>query len=129
MKKRLILSLSIVSILAVPLMGLAVTEPECLKTGGQFNPTTGACFTPKITDIAGIITLINTIGNYIFSALMVVAGIFLVVAAFYFVTGGGEPEKLNKARDMLKNALIGVAVALGARGLIVVISNLLGTAG
>jgi len=73
-----------------------------------------------------LIDLINKIGNWVFALVLAVAAVFLIVAGFMFVTAGGNPENVNKARGMLINALIGVAVALGARGLVAVVSTVLG---
>lgn len=73
-----------------------------------------------------LINLIERIGNWIFTALLAVAVVFLIMAGFYFVTAGGDPESVNKARRMVISALIGVAIALLARGLVAVIGALLG---
>lgn len=72
-----------------------------------------------------LMNLIDRIGNIIFSILLAVAAIFLIVAGFFFVTSGGSPENITKARQMLINALIGVGIALGARGLVALIDSIL----
>ena len=68
-----------------------------------------------------LVDLVEKIGNWIFSILLGVAVIFLVVAGFYFITAGGSAEKVTTARQMLINALIGVAVALAAKGMVAII--------
>lgn len=73
-----------------------------------------------------LINLINNIGNWIFAGVMAVAAVFLIISGFLFVTAGGNPEQVGKARQMLINALLGVAIALGARGLVAVVSTILG---
>lgn len=75
---------------------------------------------------AALISLIEKIGNWVFSFLVAIAAIFLIVAGFFWVTAGGNPENVNKARTMLINALIGVVIALLARGLIAVVRTVLG---
>ena len=79
----------------------------------------GAIDTPE-----KLVDLINRIGGYIFNILLAIAGVFLIVAGFLFVTAGGNPENVAKARQMLINALIGVAVAVGAQGLKTIVVNL-----
>ena len=82
---------------------------------------------PELVSTAeDLIQLIENIGNWIFTALLAMAVIFLIVAGFFFITSGGNPEGVTKARQMLINALIGVAVALLAKGLVSVIGSLLG---
>ena len=93
-------------------------------TGGAGNepqpwPTTG------IQSMQDIINLIDKIGRWVFTALLAVAAIFLVIAGFMWVTAGGNPEQTTKARQMLINALIGMAIALAAQGLITIIKNFL----
>ncbi len=90
------------------------TRDACLAAGGVSS----------ITTVPGLITKINTIGGYIRTILFAIAGIFLVVAGFYFVTAGGDPEKIKTARQMLINALVGVAVAVAATGLVALVQNI-----
>jgi len=110
-----VLSASIlISFLAFPVLVLGVGE-----TPGQEVPEI-------VTTGAELIAQINNITNWIFVALFAVATIFLIIAGFMFVTAGGNPEQVNKARQMLINALIGVAIALAARGAVAVVSSILG---
>jgi len=72
-----------------------------------------------------LIDLIDTIGTWVFSALLAVVVIMLVLSGFYWLTAGGNAEQTKKARQMLTSALIGLAIALGARGLTAIITTLL----
>ena len=93
--------------------------------GGTGTSQTG--YQPIPTNVPStpgeLITLIDTIGNWFFTALLAIAVIFLVMAGFFFITAGGNPENVNKARQMLINALIGVAVGLAAKGLVMIIKG------
>jgi len=71
------------------------------------------------------ITLLGTITNWFFTILMAVAVIILILAAWTFLTAGGNPDAVTKARQMLIFALIGVAVAVLAKGLPALIQALL----
>jgi len=116
--KKVLPALVLISLLAAPVMGLAAEGDEPTQL-----PDT------KITTMGGLVGLVKTIGAWIFTALLAVAAIFLVVAGFMWVTAGGNVEQTTKARQMLINALIGLAIALGTRGLIAIIEGLLGTGG
>ena len=61
--------------------------------------------------IARIIEFVRTIAIYI-------APILILVAAFYFMTAAGEPEKIKKAKQMLMWTLIGLGVILLAEAII-----------
>ena len=104
------------SFLILPLIGFAQVTPEVPP---ESAPTV-------ITTAGGLIDLIERIGNWVFAFLLAVAGVFLIYAGFLWVTAGGSPENVTKARTMLTNAIIGVAVALLARGLIMVIRGVIG---
>jgi len=78
----------------------------------------------SVTTVQGLLNKIDEISGYIRTGLFGIAGIFLIIAGYYFVTGGGEPEKLTKARQMLINALIGVAIAVAATGLVGIVKDL-----
>ena len=80
------------------------------------------------TSVEEVLAIIDTITMWLFSIVMALALVFLLISAFYFLTSGGDPGKVSTARSALTYALIGVAVALIARGLIFVVRILLNVA-
>jgi|SRR3989338_2025219 len=80
-----------------------------------------------VSSAQDLINLVERIGNWVFVALMSVAGMFLIIAGFMYVTAGGSPEKAGKGRQMLINALIGVVIGLLARGIVQVIKSIIST--
>jgi len=109
--KKILASLTLISLLAVPMISLAAEQ----------TPIPEAPFDSPDT----LIDKIQDIGNWVFTGLLVVAAIFMVVAGYFFVTASGNAETINKARQMLINALIGVAIGLASKGLISVISSII----
>lgn len=69
---------------------------------------------------------LDSIVNWLFGILIVVAIIFFVIAAFQFVTGGGDPEKVDSARKMVLYGIVGLIVAIFARGLVPFVCNVFG---
>ena len=63
-----------------------------------------------------ILTLVGTIGNWIFVIFLAASLIFIILAAFQFVTGGGQPEQISAARQKLIYAAVGIGIALLAGG-------------
>jgi len=113
MKKSLstLILVSIISLFFLPAMMPVLaqeTAPTILQTPGE------------------AVTLIETLTNWLFTILMAVAVIFIIMAAWTFLTAGGNPDSVTKARQMLIYALVGVAVAILARGLPIMIETLLG---
>ena len=50
---------------------------------------------------------------------------YIVMAAFSFITASGDVEKIAKARQWVLMALVGVAVAFMARGLVDLIGRIM----
>lgn len=108
MKKIIIASLSCVLLFGFSLSVFAVTTV----------PT-------NVTSISAVITIINTLANWVFSILLALAVIMLLLAAFNWLTSGGSDDKVSSARKMLIWALVGIAVALAAKGLVMIITALI----
>lgn len=78
----------------------------------QSPPTTGV-----ITNISGIWTVVNTIVKYVYWFFFAMAVLFIIFAAFTYLTAGGDPAKVKKANNQLIYAVVAVAVALIAYGI------------
>lgn len=78
-----------------------------------------------VTSVSDLEALIVKIGGYISTLLFAVAGVMLIIAGFMWMASGGNPEGATKARTMLINALIGVAIALAARGGVALIQSII----
>ena len=131
--KKIFSATAIASLLIMPIFALAqakcsdfITEDACLTNNCMWNPATDQCAGIYIATASDVIDIINRIGNWIFALLLAIAGIMLILAGFFWVTAGGDPASVLKARQMLTNALIGVVIALVAKGLVMAILSILG---
>ena len=84
---------------------------------------------PILTTIDALYQLICVASNWLFSFIMVVAIIILLVGAIKFFTAGGSEDTVATARKYLTYALVGVAVAILARSLVLVVANFVGSSG
>ena len=91
-------------------------EPVPAGKGLPAGPTTGTQLLNTITFIA----------DWIFVILLIAATIFIVLAAFQFVTAGGDPSAVAQARQKLLYAAIGVAVAAMAKGIPIAVRHIVG---
>ncbi len=105
--KNIILGLIFLSFLFVPMVSLSQVPPippgpppDSLKAG--VNPW---------------ITFQNIV-KWVFSIFLVVAVLFIILAAYYFVTAQGNMETVGKARTFVLYAVIGIIVAAVAQGLV-----------
>jgi hypothetical protein len=64
-----------------------------------------------------VLVIVNRIIDYLFTALLVAAVIFVLYAAFKYLTSSGNEEGLQTAHKMLIWAMVAIAVALVAGGI------------
>ncbi len=103
--------------LALPVLASAqITQP----------PVTAPSSINNIGQITGSAGIICTIINWIFWLLIVLTIIFVLVAAFKYLTAAGDPEKVKAAGSTLLYAAIAVVVALIAKGLPLLVSTFVG---
>ena len=68
-----------------------------------------------------LLAVLNALIDWLFVLLLITATIFIILAAFQFITGGGDATKVSEARQKLLYAIIAVVVAAFAKGIPVVI--------
>lgn len=68
---------------------------------------------------------VYTIADWMFVILLVLAGMFVIWAAFDFVISKGDPEKITSARNKITWALVGVIIAFLAQGLVRMITQII----
>lgn len=112
--KRSLIGLVLLSLLIMPVMALAQQLP---------SNDSDIVTTPNNVDVLGSL---NNILNLLFTILLIAAAIFIVIAGFYFVTAQGSAERIQQGRNMLTYALMGVAVAIIAKGLVFLMCSVLG---
>ena len=79
----------------------------------------------KATGIFGEGGVADRAVNVAFTALLIAASLFVLLAAFQFVTGADNPEMISQAKDKLIWAAVGIGVALVAKGAAVILKNIL----
>lgn len=97
-----------VALVAMPLLSLAAVED--LPTGPR--------------SIEEIIDILERLLNWMFTLLMIVAVMFILYAAFIYLTAGGDPEKVKTASNQLIYAAVAIAVALVAQGIRFIVEQL-----
>ena len=105
MKK--ILTFQILIGLILPLMILA--QPTTVVTAPQLD----------------FLATVVKVGNLLFTVLLVLAVIFLLYAGILFVTASGSPEQVEKARQIIMYALVGIVIAVLARAIVYFVQNYL----
>jgi hypothetical protein len=68
-----------------------------------------------------------TVINWVFYILIVFAVIFVLIAAFRYLTAGGDPEKVKKASSTLLYVAVAVVVAIIAKAFPSLIGSFIGS--
>ena len=112
MKKNLIALVLLITLFILPnlLFSRMTLAQEPGMTAPEPPPGSEIC--------CGENSVLVTILKYLIWILVVVAAISIVIAGYYFVTAGGNPDTISKARNFVLYALIGVLIAVLARGLV-----------
>jgi len=93
------------------------------NTHGFNCPMSGSCpfeNAAGVTSTCGaccMLDIIYTVTDWIFYLVFAVATVFIILGAFTIVTAGGDPQKVNTGKNYLLYAVIGVIVALAAKGI------------
>ncbi len=89
---------------------------------GQNQPQTGILPTSKDT----VFNVVNTVINWLFAFLLLGAVLVIIIAAFNFLTAGGDAEKTKKGRDYITYAMVAVIVGFLAKAAISLVAFMLG---
>lgn len=82
---------------------------------------------PAFADSSGAASLtsvIDNLRNWLVGILAAVATLFLTVGGLRYVTAGGDPGQIEKAKTALKSAAIGYALAALAPLLVTILASL-----
>jgi hypothetical protein len=88
-----------------------------------------AVSSPAFADSASSPSLngvIDNLRNWIVGILAGVATLFLTVGGLRYLTAGGDPGQVEKAKTALKSALVGYALAILAPLLVSILASIVG---
>ena len=71
--------------------------------------------TVEVKSATDVISIINRTTNWFANIVIAIDVLFFVLTGFYFLTSQGNPEKLNKAKEMFIWAVVGTAVVIVAK--------------
>jgi heme/copper-type cytochrome/quinol oxidase subunit 2 len=107
MNKKLASAVAVGVALATPLIGFAQGSP----------PQT----------VSSVVNLFNKALGILQAVFWIVASIFIIIAAFKYLSAQGDPEKVGTARQMVIYAVIAIAIALLALVIDNIVADFLGT--
>lgn len=138
MKKifSILLAISFLTVMMTPMLALAQgPASSCrlkhtIQSGTSFmGCTQGVVVSEAVTQEWGMCCLLDalyTATDWIFIALIVIVGLFIIWGGFNIATAGGDPQKVSSGKNMIMYALIGLVLATFSKALPAVVKALLG---
>ncbi len=80
---------------------------------------------PPISDLSEFQSTLEDVVRFVGTVFWILTVLFLVIAAFYYLTSAGSEDKIKKGKSVLKYAIIAIVIALFANGASLLISNIL----
>lgn len=84
-------------------------------------------FAQQYNTVSDVLNRLCTIVGYVFAVLIFLTIVFVIYAAFMYMTAAGDPEKVKKANATILYAAIGLAIAILAKYLPNIVANIMGT--
>ncbi len=106
-----------------PLIAAAVDiKPGTVPTAGEM----GFPGESPVKDVPGLVGVVEGVVKYTYIIFFIIAVLFIIFAAYKYLTGANEPENVKSAHQMLIYAAIAIAIALLAISASTIIGNFLG---
>ena len=70
--------------------------------------------------------LIGKLIDFIFYVAVAITPLMIIIAAFYFLTSAGDPDKVRTAKSIIFWTIIGFTIVLLAKGIISMIRQVIG---
>ena len=109
--------ISVLILSVIPTVGL-INSADAQYTGLQG--------TPQSYGLPQWMERVNMIIRWIYTIFLVVAIIFVLIAAFQYLTASGNKDKVKKATDMLMYAAISIVIAILAFSITKIVGSLVG---
>lgn len=121
--QKILLVASVFYIMVFPFL-IAVAadiKPGTIPSAGQIGITQES----PVRDVSGLVGTVADIVSWTYTIFFAVAVIFILFAAFNYLTAQGQPEKIQTAHKMLIWAAVAIAVALLAVGAQAIVKSFL----
>ncbi len=102
--------------------GNVVASSHCPPTP---CPAGSICF-PNPLCYTSIVEIVENIIRYIWYLSWVLVPLVVLIGAFYILTSGGNPNRLEKGKKWVIYAIVGFLIVLGAKGIIGLIKAAIG---
>ncbi len=117
-------------LMALVVIGITLGVSQVFALNYSYvNPFGMTELASPVTGVTQAWDIVFNIVRWVYTIFFIVAVLFILLAAYNFVQGGANPEKVKAAKSQLRYAVIAIVVALVASGLSWIIAQFLGSGG
>ena len=97
-------------------------------TTGSNPPYSGSGLSiePPVGLPTSVCALLDNVTDFLFLVIAPLAGLMILWAAFQILTASGDPEKFATGKRTIVYALIGLGVVILSKGIVAIVTGLLG---
>jgi hypothetical protein len=89
-------------------------------------PALAATPAEPITSESDVINALGNVAGFMFNVFLGLAVIFVIFAAFLYLTATGDTNRLNQAKNVLIYSIVAIVIALLAGGVTTLVQNIIG---
>jgi hypothetical protein len=106
----------IFAILPFVLVGFVLLAQTCFAVdiGSQLSKAGQGAYGADMSGTTSLPAMIGAIVKVVLGMLGIILVIIIIYAGYLYMTAGGDTKQLTKAKDFLKNAIIGIIIVVGA---------------
>lgn len=104
------IALAVIETLFVGMLAFGLVAPAVMAQGNIPDPFIEDAEGP--VTIGGWVDVLVTVVQWFYTIVFIIAVLFILLAAYNFITSKGDPGKTKTARSQLMYAVVGIAVAL-----------------
>lgn len=88
-------------------------------TGNQiYSEADGACYSTNFPTVNATSSELQTVLQIFFGILGALALLFVIIGGMRYTVSGGNPQSMEKAKDTIIYAVVGLVVALSAEAIV-----------
>jgi magnesium-transporting ATPase (P-type) len=112
------------------LFSLVFASPAFAITAGEIPGASQLISdAPKVEKIGGLVDVLKTIVKWTYIIFFIIAVLFIIFAAYNYLTARGDPEKVKNVNSQLIYAAVAIVVALVAVSIDLIIKNFITSGG
>lgn len=69
--------------------------------------------------------IVDDMLSVVYGLAIAIAPVMIIISGFYFLTAGGNPERIEKAKKAILYAVIGLIIVIAANGIVALLEQII----